>query len=127
MVDLCRIDISCAAIAHMTLQHCLRKVLHVALFTPTEIELIIDVIDVILFLIPIDPSAPCNEERRPQETGGEEEREGGGGGGFLPFPDHNLFSKMERERAERGRRESPLRRLNLVLHWGQTWLPSRRS
>lgn len=85
MVDLCRIDISCAAIAHMTLQHCLRKVLHVALFTPTEIELIIDVIDVILFLIPIDPSAPCNEERRPQETGGEEEREGGGGGASSLF------------------------------------------
>jgi len=101
------VEVGAAAVAHVGVEHGLSDVLGVVLVAP--VELVLQVVDAVLLLVPGHARAPCKQ--------------------------HNTSQDRQRGRRDGrprianagGRGALPLRRLKRVLHWGQFCVPSRRS
>jgi hypothetical protein len=98
------VEVGGAAVAHVRVEHGLGDVLGVVPVLP--VELVLQVVDAVLFLVSRDARAPCKKTTAC-------ERQGGSGG--------------IGQRGGAGRGDLPLRRLKRVLHCGQFCVPSRRS
>ena len=106
------VEVGAAAVAHVGVEHGLGDILGVVLVRP--VELVLQVIDAVLLLIPRYTRAPCNsriplEHERARQDSAE-------------IGERALVLHCEGETGD-----LPLRRLKRVLHCGQFCVPSRRS
>lgn len=107
--NLRHIDITPSAIAHVALQHGFGHVLYVLLRPSGKIKLVLEIIDVILFLIAGNSSTPC-ERKQFLSTWRQK---------YKKLQTCMGLKSLIKDQDLQGR-HLPLRRLNLVLHWGQT-------